>query len=170
MTLTEIENLSFAELKEKRAELIVAATGAEDLAARYVQARTDAKHRDEKLSEQGRTIDALTTGIEAAKEKEAQLAAVIEAAKAEHQSFVQSEISAREAAGKEIADLNARLDAAATQYATSLAELTADLNAESARANRLKAEALRNSSAITSAAKALNDALAHQQIEDADAG
>ena len=72
MTIAEIENLSFADLKARRDELIQAAFESEDrgqLASRYVQARTDAKLRDEKLAEQGKTIDALTVGNAALQER-----------------------------------------------------------------------------------------------------
>jgi chromosome segregation ATPase len=86
MNLAEIENLSFVELKAKREEFIAEAAKATqaDLAARYVQARTDAKHRDEKLAEQA-TIAALTTGNNALLEKlattEGQLRTAIERCK-----------------------------------------------------------------------------------------
>ncbi len=61
-----IENLSHAELKANRADLIAQAKEADqhELASRYVQARTDAKHRDEKLAEQGRSIEALQFAVE----------------------------------------------------------------------------------------------------------
>lgn len=59
MTLIDIENLTFAELKSQRATLIEAARKADmaELATRFVDARTDAKQRDEKLAEQGKRID-----------------------------------------------------------------------------------------------------------------
>lgn len=81
MTITEIENLSFAELKLHRNALIEAASNADksELASRYVQARTDATHRDEKLSEQGKTIDALNSGNNALLEKRAELEAQVQA-------------------------------------------------------------------------------------------
>lgn len=65
--LHEIENLSFAELKSRQADLISEAAKAApgELAARYVKARTDAKHRDEKLAEQAVTIKALQDGMDA---------------------------------------------------------------------------------------------------------
>jgi hypothetical protein len=68
MQIHEVENLSAAELKARKAELIEALGGGE-LAQRYVQARTDAKMRDEKLSEQGGMIAALTNGNTALEEK-----------------------------------------------------------------------------------------------------
>lgn len=76
MTFSEIENLTFAELKARRDEIAQAAfenEGRDQLALRYVQARTDAKQRDEKLSEQGKMIDALSSGNAALLEKVATL-------------------------------------------------------------------------------------------------
>lgn len=66
MELHEIENLSAAELKERREELVAAARKApvDQLAARYVQARTDAKLREDKLAEQGKTIMLLQQAME----------------------------------------------------------------------------------------------------------
>ena len=68
MTLHEIENLSFAELKAQRTDLVesLKETDAGALAARYVQARMDAKQRDEKLAEQGKTIALLQASLEKA--------------------------------------------------------------------------------------------------------
>lgn len=57
--LHQIENMSFAELKEHKEALLAelkANPPGEALAARYLQARTDAKMRDEKLAEQGQKI------------------------------------------------------------------------------------------------------------------
>jgi hypothetical protein len=68
MQIHEVENLPAAELKTRKAELIEALGGGE-LAQRYVQARTDAKMRDEKLAEQGGMIAALTNGNAALEEK-----------------------------------------------------------------------------------------------------
>lgn len=66
MELHEIENLSAAELKERRAELTEVAQAAppDVLASRFIQARRDAKLRDEKLAEQGATITNLNAAIE----------------------------------------------------------------------------------------------------------
>lgn len=68
MTLIEIENLTFAELKSHRSEAIEAAKAADvgELAARFVDARTDAKQRDEKLGEQGKIIVLLQDSLERA--------------------------------------------------------------------------------------------------------
>lgn len=62
MTIIDIENMTAEELKAQRAEA-VKSTGDNELAARYVQARLDAKQRDEKLAEQGVTITTLTKAL-----------------------------------------------------------------------------------------------------------
>ena len=73
MQLSEIENLDAAALKAGRSELIEAAKAAPaaELAARYVQARTDAKQRDQKLAEQGETIKHLQSALDEAAKREA---------------------------------------------------------------------------------------------------
>lgn len=66
MKLTDIENLTHDELKARRLELITAAeTGdVKELATRFVDARTDAKLRDEKLAEQAATLKNLNAMLE----------------------------------------------------------------------------------------------------------
>ena len=150
MTLEQIENMSVAELKATRTELIEAARGLppEDVAARYVQARTDAKARDETLAKQGRTITALQDGAAAAKQQVESLRA----------------------------DLNrqGQLLAVANEESTALRNLCDEqgehLCTERARADRLKAVALRNHRAVSQAAKLLNEALADNAIDNADKG
>lgn len=194
MKLTEIENLSHEELKAQKDALIEAAAQVEiaELAARYVKARTDAKQRDEKLSEQGRTIDALSLGLEAAKEQNESLKSSLAESdnRATHWQDVAGEMErkfaglkdesalsledAKKTAAAQIADLQKKTTQAAAEaeksYAANLAVLRDDLAAQTARAERLKAQALRNNSAINTAAKALNDAISNQQVEDADSG
>ena len=108
MKLHEIENLTAAELKARRDELAKAIVEgiytpppglaekqladelakalvdgkhtAVQLAARYVQARTDAKLRDELLAEQGATIKALQDGSGALMQQVAGLQERLEAA------------------------------------------------------------------------------------------
>lgn len=161
MTITDIENLSAAELKERREELAAAIAGSpsEELASRYVQARMDAKLRDDKLSEQGTTITALTESVSLGQREIARL---------QEQSDTQ---------GKQIGKLLAEIDSAAAahvqasqQHEAQVAELQQKLASETARANRLKNQANRHQSAVSGAAKLLNDAIAAQQIENADAG
>lgn len=69
MNIAEIENLSADELKTRReglkAELAVEIEP-ETLALRFLQAREDAKRRDEKLSEQGKEITKLQAAVDVA--------------------------------------------------------------------------------------------------------
>lgn len=53
--LASIENLPLADLKASKALLLeeAGALPASDLAARYIQARTDAKQRDQRMGEMG---------------------------------------------------------------------------------------------------------------------
>lgn len=71
MGLAEIENLTHAELKSQKADLVAKAAEADksELASRYVQARTDAAMRDEKLAEQARTLANLNDSLDAAQAK-----------------------------------------------------------------------------------------------------
>jgi predicted transcriptional regulator len=143
MKISEIENLTFTELKSRHDELIAAMkdVATPELAARYVQARTDAKQRDEKMSEQGRTIKELQLALEATREREQ--AAV---------SQVANTSSENKTLGEKVT------------------RLTADVQTAQARADRLKTQALRNQAAVTSAAKLLNDAITAQDVEAADKG
>lgn len=79
MTITEIENLTAAELKSRRDQLIAEAqkAPADEVARRYVQARQDAAMRDEKMAEQGRTITALQEALTDLKAKSSQQAGEI---------------------------------------------------------------------------------------------
>lgn len=77
----KIENLPLAELRKRRAELIVAAAGLPELAARYIQARIDASARDVRLGEMGREITALQTERAELIERVAQLQRDIESLK-----------------------------------------------------------------------------------------
>jgi len=64
--LAAIENLSHADLKASKADLVerAAQLPAGDLAARYVQSRTDAKLRDERMGEMGKQISSLQAQVE----------------------------------------------------------------------------------------------------------
>lgn len=68
MTLVEIENMSAVELRARAAEAIAAAqtAPAADLARRYVQARLDAKRRDDTMQSQGRLIEQYEANLMAA--------------------------------------------------------------------------------------------------------
>lgn len=66
--LASIENLPLADLKASKVLLIEEAgtLPPADLAARYIQARTDAKQRDERMSEMGADITQLQADLDTA--------------------------------------------------------------------------------------------------------
>lgn len=154
MNLHEIENMTAADLKAQRAELAesLKAEPPDDLADRYLQARHDAKQRDEKLAEQGRTITALQTGLAAADKAGREVAQRFTEAK-ETIAVVQD--AARETTQADKA---------------TIAALTESLKAQTERADRLKVVATRNHAAASASAKLLNDALAAEAVDAADAG
>jgi hypothetical protein len=158
MNLHEIQNLSFAELKERRDELVKLAGGG-DLAARYIQALTDAKMRDEKLGEQGVTINRLNDALGMSAEnvaKAQELIAKTTAALEQERADRAKECGCHaETCGKMQTDIN---------------ELGSKLAAETARANRLVHLSLRNEQAINGAAKLLQDAIALRMIDAVNEG
>lgn len=161
MQIHEIENLSFSELKARRDELVAEAAKVEPevLAARYVQARTDAAMRDEKLAEQGKTIGNLNDAADVFRER------VDSKDNAIKQHVAELE-KAREAHSAEVAAMRSEV----TRLGKELQTMRADLASERQRAERLKAEAQRHAEAFSAAQKALADAAALQQIETADVG
>lgn len=150
MNIAEIENLSFSELKAGGVNLVEAAQKlpAEELAARYVQARTDAKQRDEKLAEQGETIRALHEGLGAGKEKVQSLNA--ELAKAREESAAFSELLKQQ-----------RVECEGHMAA---------LKRERERSGRFKSLAAQHHQAVSQAARLLNDAIAAAAVDSADKG
>ncbi len=158
MQLTEIENLSAAELKAKRDELAAAIAGSppEDLAARYVQARYDAKARDEKLAEQGQTIVALQQGNQALTDNGLKAA---QALKEQSDRIEQLQL--------ELSGAAVRATAAQDRSDEALAAAIAQRDAQAQRADRLQQAATRHHSAVASAAKTLNEALSAQAIDSA---
>lgn len=158
MSIQEIENLSFAELKQRSTELAESLSAAlldsrdidqvAMLAARYVQARTDAKQRDETLAEQGTTISNLNNALVAAEEKSRRLE--------------ESLNSSNNCATKRAEELD--------QACEQIKELTAQLRDQDLRCKRLKYEATRKNEALYGAANLINNAIAAQQVDDADQG
>ena len=140
MTSTDIENLSFAEIKEQRDSLVDEASKAptDELARKYVRARMDAVQRDEKLAEQGKTITALQQALDQQGQK-------IEATDGECRRLqgITAELTAK---------LNAQADEHASELGTvheqhamqvdkataRITELSTALKTETARAARLK--------------------------------
>jgi uncharacterized membrane protein YccC len=159
MTLPEIENLGEAELKARRDELVEAAktTPAEVLAARFVKALTDAKQRDVQLGEQGKTITALQTGLEAAATRSlaaAKAVDTLDAAAADNQRQATEREAALQDQLRERTEAIGRID-------KQLAEM-------GKRCERLKRQAEKHAAAIGSIAKLSGDAIASERIETAD--
>ena len=161
MSTADIENMTFAELKAERDAVIEQAKGEKVpvLAARYIKALTDAKHRDEVMGEQGRTITALQDGLEATK---------VAAETARETAIEQAEHAEAEIAKwQNIAEGHME---AVSKAEKAIVALTSQLQAETERANRIKAEASRNYAALSGAAQLVNDALSKHAIENADSG
>jgi chromosome segregation ATPase len=143
MTFSEIENLPAAELKARFNELAAAARklNAEELASRYVQARLDSKLRDEKLAEQGATITNLNDLMRIKVERIADCEAMLEKLEQELACLKETD-----------------------------AEKSVELASQTARAERLKAEATKHAEAFHAAEQALAAARSQLQINAADAG
>lgn len=150
MNIRDVENLSAADLKARRAECVEAGAAEQpgDLAERFVDARIDAKLRDEKLAEQGVTITNLNEALRIKTERIAEIEqtlAAIEARLKEREAVIENITASHNERVKERDDANARAD-------------------------RLKAEAQRHAAALSAAQKALADASAADQIDAADRG
>lgn len=106
--LTEIENLSLSELKSQRDELIERAKKSDvgELAARYVKARTDAAMRDEKLAEQGKTIQALQQSTEDCRQKISEMEKDLKSARAKNATLEETLNSCRRTHEEECEDWN----------------------------------------------------------------
>lgn len=137
MSLANIENMPAAELKANRESLVAesAKEPVEQLAARYVQARTDAALRDEKLSEQGRTITLLQESLTEAKallqKREAEIR------ETERQLQAEKDTNAANVGNYEMALTNLRDNM--TALAADLSQRTSDLAAATQLAAKRKA-------------------------------
>lgn len=179
MQLTEICNLPYAELKQRKDELIALARKAsvEDLATRFLQSLTDAKQRDEKLAEQATTLAALTSGNKALEEKVAGLVADAAATGKAHAATLAERDKAIAEREGEIVTLRNQLETekaergkAEDHYVSAVGLLQSELAAEQARCQRLKGIASRNHAALQSAHATLAKAVVDQAIEAADSG
>jgi hypothetical protein len=161
VTLQEIEQLSFEQLKAQRDEAVEALKDEkpEVLAARYVKNRLDALMRDVKLSEQGKTITALQEGVEAMKAEMVRVTQQISSMEGERTALVADLESLRTSAREMAIADKAAIEA-----------LHQTVAQETARADRNKVEAFRNHQAVAQAANLLNETLAQQAVEAVDAG
>lgn len=164
MTLIDLENLSPAELKALTKEQTDAvAASPDELRARYLKTLIDAKTRDEKLAEQGKTITTLQDAFE-------QLKAAAQADQLKLEGIgadLQKKLQTAEAA---VSQQKTQAVAQAAKHAETLTAMQASLASETERAKRLKAQAVRHQSAVFACQKLLNEAVAAESIEQADAG
>lgn len=161
MTLHEIENMSFADLKENRVALIesMKLLSAKELAERYLQARTDAKQRDEKLSEQGRTIESLQDGLDVLKEsRDITHAKVLHLYDVEVLLKEENRIVVRENKDQ------------VAKAAEDIAACNEIIEVKTGIIERLKVQADKYAAAVSGIHKLSLDAINSQAIEDAEAG
>lgn len=163
MTLTEIMNLSAAELKERRSELVESMVTHEipDLSGRLVQTLIDAKTRDEKLAEQGKTITLLQSALEKANQDAAE--------SFKHAEYMNAELERATAIhNRQNQEWLDRSNATADAADASLAQLNAELAKTMARADRFHQLAMSGRQAIHDCANILNSVVSHFQITDAE--
>lgn len=181
MTIQDIENLSVAELKSGREEIltVVGAMTISDVGPRYYQSRLDAKLRDEKLAEQGRTITLLEQGMNAAKEQNELLKLNLTQANA---NLANVKKQADDWAAKALAEYKDFAKKSQEQLAVTCAEhekIINDLKAElektneqlakqTQRGDRLKHQAIRNNQALNELASISNKTIAANQLDNAD--
>lgn len=188
MKTIEVENMQAAELKERQGELAKAIDGEPDLPERYIQARLDAKIRDEKLAEQARTLEALETGLEAAK-RDIEAARELVALREEERDLsdgiserlsvdLKAEREEYKAARKKLQSEHEVVNAAARGSQQIADKQIADLTA---RCDRLKTQATKavqaltvvqtaTAGALSGVQLAVNDVLAGIELEKADKG
>lgn len=129
MTLIDLENLSAGDLKALENKLDMAKAAPHDeLAARYCRALYDAKARDEKLAEQGRTINALNDALGEAKQKAA-----------DAEARCQQAVSAGDHAVVTLRDQIATLKFKLEETEKAARQLTGDIDAQRARAEAAEA-------------------------------
>lgn len=152
-TVIDVENAAAADLKAKGAEAVAAAKTAshDDLAERFVDARFDAKIRDEKLGEVARTNAALEQGQQLAGEK----IQALEAKVLQRESNVRS----LEAEKRDLQAIIARIR---DESAKALADLREQLSAETARADAAAALAKARRKALADITGVANPLLAQE--------
>lgn len=171
MKLADVENLSAAELKEQRAAIVESLEAdAAELKARYVQARLDAKQRDEKLAEQGKTITLLQESLESTKAALESEVSKCNAIGGELQRVCDNHNHQASQWSAELRQLKEQFERQELEWAVDKAKLQGELKIAKDRGDRLYLQAIRNANAINTAAKLLNDALAAQQIDNAEQG
>lgn len=181
MNIHEIENLPFAELKARGIELIDAAKTAsiDELASRYVQARTDAKQRDELLAEQAETLEALKTGLSSTK---SQMASVVEESigavesvqakadqfkKVSDATIVELETQFKQVTENKEAEQSVHVKCE-SDLGANIEELLKQVARITVQRDQLSAQATKYNGVITSISKLAIDAINSQLVADAE--
>ncbi len=159
-TIQDIEALSFAELKTRREELAQSLRDAvengevkpEAVVARYLNSLRDAKMRDEKLGEQGRTITELQHALLDLRTRLAEC----------------EQVKLQQAGDLDTLRTSARETSQADKAA--LAAATESLQRETARADRLAALATRRHAAMAQIAKVSGEAIGQDAVDAANEG
>lgn len=188
MKTTDVENMGATALYEDQKEVIEAIRGEPDLPERYVQARLDAKIRDVTLAKQAVTLDALQTGLDAAKrDAEAAREEAVQSRKELVRADaladgLNSDLTTQKAAAIEAVQKMALLaDEKAARDAETISGLRVEVAEEKRRSDRMNAQAVRATLVLTTVKvetqKALGiveaavaETLTLEEIETADKG
>lgn len=192
ISITEIENMKLADMRERKEELVEAAKAFDPvvLAKRYVQASIDAKVRDEKLGEQADTLEALQQGLESSKKLDGinaekiknqvhEIAGLkndgVELSRAHDTRFNKAGAEAEQRYRKLKKDyddfkhkVNASIEEAAELHLSQTATLNGELGTAQRRSARLKIQAEKFTAAVSGIHKLSMDAMQSQAIDDAD--
>lgn len=108
--LQEIENATAEQLKERKAEFVERAqeSGSAELATRFINARLDAKVRDQRLAEQAEQLAALQTAVQNSNQANSDMRKQLEGAAQLGKTFEEF----REQVSKQVAALQEKLKAA----------------------------------------------------------
>jgi uncharacterized protein YoxC len=167
--IRQIENMTADEIKEQGDELLEKLKDADDLdiESRYLQARHDAKMRDEKLKEQGVTIVALQEALESAKDLIKKGEAEKEDVFKKYEDLIKTNQQLIETADRIKSEHDAQFADLKANYDGQVMDLSSAIKTLNGRCDRLSKQATRNNQALSGAAKLLNDALSAQSVESA---
>lgn len=189
LTIQNVENMSATELVERTDEILegLADVPQPDVVARYLQARTDAKVRDENQADQARTLEALQSGNQAIRE---QLAGQVRITDKLTHELAAADTARVEADKRHAEDMNdwaklvskekdlvtslraemeRGLTEAAVEYNRAQAEEAAKIQALTERCERLAAQAKQSHAAMTGAQQVVITSLAAVQESFANA-
>lgn len=157
ITTIEVENMGATALYEDQKKVIEAIRDEPDLPERYVQARLDALTRDVKLAEQAETLSDYKIGLDAAKrDAEAAREEAVQSRKELVRADaladgLNSDLTTQKAAAIEAVQKMALLaDEKAARDAETISGLRVEVAEEKRRSDRMKAQAVRAITALTS--------------------